>query len=370
MKRAVFGKTHWGIFALVLAFAVTGCSESDTAVETADSVAQSLSQEAVVLVGCDAEFQPVADRVEGIVNRLRLRGAGLLIVQDGQTRCRQFFGNYDEETTVHLVSAAKWLSAATIMTLVDEGILSLDEPISSFLPYYSGDRESTTIRQLLSHTAGLPMYHDCMFQHSLTLDSCARQIASMPLDAAPGTEFRYSGTSYSVAGRVAEVVADKAWLLIFQEKMATPLGLIQTNYGPTRNPILSEGYVVSTLDEYGIFLQMLMDGGVSQSGEQILSAAAITELHGDQTANVAITFSPGGPNTSYGLGVWRSGFDEDGFAQRIASPGGGGFTPWIDFERNIFGIFMIEDRIERVWEDVGAIRQKVAEIVDELNLGD
>lgn len=356
------------VWLISISLILTGCSQPEETSEP--DVLPLASQEAVVNEDCEPAFEPIAIRVESIVQRLNLSGAGLLIVQDGQTRCRRFFGNFDKQTTVHLVSAAKWLSSATILTLVDEGMLTLDEPIAKYLPYYTGDREETTMRQLLSHTAGLPMYSNCMFDAAMTLDQCAREIAALPLEAKPGTEFRYSGTSYSVAGRVAEVVSDMPWIGIFNEMMAIPLGLKLTDYGATLNPILSEGYVVSTLDEYGAFLQMLLDNGVSKTGERILTAEALAELHGDQTANVRIALSPGGPDTKYGLGVWRSAIDENGIAQRISSPGGGGFTPWIDLERNLYGILMIEDRIERVWEDIGAIRQQVAEIADGLELGD
>ena len=307
MDGAAMGKSRWAIYALTLALAMTSCSQPE---DSAESSAQSLTQEPILIKGCASEFRPVADQVSAIIDEVRFaRRRGCSLCKMARHAVRLFFGNYDENTTVHLVSAAKWLSAATIMTLVDDGTLSLDEPISSTLPYYAGDREATTIRQLLSHTAGLPIYHDCMFESSSTLDACARQIAVMLLMPLPAQNFATVVRAIRSPERVAEAASDKAWLLIFEQKMAAPLGLTHTHYGPTRNHILSEGYVVSTLDEYGIFLQMLLDGGVAKSGEQILSPEAIAELHGDQTSNVEITFSPGGPDTSYGLGVWRSGFD-------------------------------------------------------------
>jgi CubicO group peptidase (beta-lactamase class C family) len=181
---------------------------------------------------CDAAFRPAADTVRGLVSGLGLQGAGLIIRLKGRTVCEIYAGSFGPQTTMPIVSAAKWLSAATILALVDEGKLRLDDSVSHWLPYFKGDKKGITLRQLLAHTSGLPDYLPCMFQPQLQLDDCARQIGEKTsLRAKPGTEFAYGGAAYTVAGRVAEVAAGTSWAEIFATRLAQPLGLSHTGYG-------------------------------------------------------------------------------------------------------------------------------------------
>ena len=196
-------------------------------------------------------------------------------------------------TILPIVSAAKWLSAATILALVDEGKLRLDDSVSHWLPYFKkGDKKGITVRQLLSHTSGLPSYLPCMFQAQLAMDDCAHQIAEKSkLSAAPGAEFSYGGAGYSVAGRVAEVAASASWAQIFSTRLGQPLGLQHTGYGSMPNPMLSEGQVYSSAADYVTFLQMVLDGGM-HGGRRVLSEAMIEEMTRDQTAAVTGRVSP------------------------------------------------------------------------------
>src|SRR5262249_13631594 len=65
-----------------------------------------------------------------------LDGAAVLVVQHGQTIHRSIFGRWHGDETVNIASASKWLTAATLMTLVDEGQLGLDDPIANRLPEF------------------------------------------------------------------------------------------------------------------------------------------------------------------------------------------------------------------------------------------
>ena len=360
----------WGVISIALLLFITSCQSAPESSDVTNSdVATSIapaSNEANPNdhSDCQAEFVPVKEYVAGVIEREVLPGGGLLIIKDDHTYCRVFYGRYTETTTVNLVSAAKWLSAATIMTIVDEGLLALDDPVSKYLDHFQGEHGEITVRQMLSHTSGLPAYTQCMFVQEITLSGCSYEIAGLELEAMPGSEFRYGGVAYSLAGRVAEVAADQFWNDIFRERIAEPLLLSFTDFGATYNPMLSEGYVVSTMDEYARFVKMIKDEGKA-FGKQVLSVEAIQEILKEQTTDADLTYSIAGPNTSYGLGVWRNNIDENGFAHHISSPGGGGFVPWIDYQRNVIGIFMINHRIEPVWNDISEIQQMIRDIVDE-----
>jgi D-alanyl-D-alanine-carboxypeptidase/D-alanyl-D-alanine-endopeptidase len=290
-----------------------------------------------------------------MVSDLGLRGAGLIIRLKGRPVCEAYIGPIGPATEMPVVSAAKWLSAAAILALVDEGKLRLDDSVSRYLPYFKGDKRGITVRQLLSHTSGLPDYSPCMFQQQLTLDDCARQIGEKTtLRAPPGMEFAYGGAAFTVAGRVAEVAAKATWAEIFTATIAAPLGLRHTGYGATANPLLSEGLAYSSASDYATFLQMLLDGGV-HDGRRVLSDAALDEMMRDQTAAVTGRVSPRGDRT-YGLGCWRDVVDSTtGRALLVTSPGGGGFVPWINRRRNMLGVLAVYDRIERVWPTALAV---------------
>jgi CubicO group peptidase (beta-lactamase class C family) len=305
--------------------------------------------------GCDSAFAPAADSVRRMVHDLGLRGAGLIIRLKGRPVCEVYAGPFGPETEMPVVSAAKWLSAAAILTLVDEGRLRLDDSASRYLPYFTGDKRGITVRQLLSHTAGLPDYAPCMFQSDLTLDDCARQIGEKTkLRAAPGREFAYGGAAFSVAGRVAEVAAKAPWAEIFATRIAAPLGLRHTGYGATANPMLSEGLAYSSAADYATFLQMVLDGG-THDGKRVLSEAMIEEMTQDQTAGVGNRVSSRG-DLSYGLGCWRDVVDSTtGRALLVTSPGGGGFVPWINRRRGMIGVLAVYDRLERVWPTALAV---------------
>ncbi len=345
----------------------TSGSSSEAQTDTIGNSVAEVGSEPVYVDGCIVELAPAAAMMKQVVEDLQLEGTAMYLAKDGIVLCESYFGSYYENTVVPLISAAKWISAATILRLVDEGLLSLDDPVSKHLDYFEGVAGTITIRQLLSHTSGLPSYHPCMFQTEILLDQCVRAIAKSQLASTPGTTFAYAGAPFSVAGRVAEVVVGegKLWADLFFKYFVDPMDMIRTYYGNTRNPILSEGYVVSSLQDYGRFLQMILDGGV-YNGKQILSESSLKEMFADQTANAEIAFTPRGGDTSYGLGIWRDRVDDDGNLITASSPGGAGYTPWINFERNIVGIFMVNTRNEAIWGKWGTISQLIREGLEKL----
>jgi len=306
---------------------------------------------------CDAPFRPAADTVRALVSNLGLRGAALILRLKGRTVCEVYAGSFGPQTMMPIVSAAKWLSAATILALVDEGKLRLDDSVSHWLPYFKGNKKGITLRQLLSHTSGLPDYLPCMFQPQLQLDDCARQIGEKTsLAAEPGKEFAYGGAGYTVAGRVAEVAAGLPWAQIFAGRLAQPLGLSHTGYGTMPNPMLSEGQVYSSATDYVGFLQMVLDNGM-YGGRRVLSPEMIEEMTRDQTVGVKERVSPAGDKT-YGLGCWRDVVDSTtGRALLLTSPGAGGFVPWVNRTRGMVGVFAVFDRLDRVWPTALAVLQ-------------
>ncbi|BDC53028.1 serine hydrolase [Bryobacterales bacterium F-183] len=273
-------------------------------------------------------------------------GFEVLIVQDGQEVYSKSFGPWERGRQVPIASATKWLSGAVIMSLVDSGILSLDDRASQFLPYMTGEKADITLRQLMSHTAGFggefPLVDSCLGDEKTTLADCAERLASKPLAIPAGTGFIYSGAGMQIAGHMAEVASGMPWQTLFQERIAKPLGLTQTDYeyqGPTENPRISGGGR-STAAEYMKFLIMVSQRGVYE-GVPVLSEAAVAEMLRDQTAGVPIVESPFADleaDVRYGIGNWVESPDVEN-----SSPGALGFTPWIDSSRNILVVVSMQN---------------------------
>jgi CubicO group peptidase (beta-lactamase class C family) len=285
--------------------------------------------------GCAGAYAPVARFLDSTAATHGAFGAALYIVRGDQVVCEHYFGTYDGDRELPLASASKWMSAVAILTLADEGKLSLDEPVSTKLPYFTGPAATLTLRQMLSHTSGLSDVQPCMYDRNASMDACVREVATSQLLYAPGTEFRYAGASFTVAGRVAEVAAGESWNTLFAERVGTPLGWEKTRFFGT-NPLLAGG-AWGTVPEYARMLRMVLAGG-TYGGRRILSPAAMAELSHDNVGSIPMTDTPRDDTHGYGLGVWRDEVDASGRVTQISSPGASGFVPWVDFKRNIAGI--------------------------------
>jgi CubicO group peptidase (beta-lactamase class C family) len=286
--------------------------------------------------------------------------AALLVRVDDETVCRLFFGAYRPDSRVATASAAKWLTAGAILALVDRGLLRLDTRASSHFPSAPAATANITISQLLSHTSGLLWFSRCMGRADDTLQGCAETILESDLHFDPGTGFFYSGPPFTVAGAMAERAARKSWAEIFRTMIADPLGMSNTSYGDGPNPALSEGNVVSSLDDYAAFAQMILDRG-RYAGRRVLSEDAIGQMRRNWTAGLPIVFSPF-EHSRYGLGAWLEETDATGTGTVLSSPGIGGFVPIVDYGRRMVVVFEAQD--ERMWPAINAILAAVRDAVD------
>ncbi len=339
------------------------------------------SKEARSQSSCQYNFTQATTLAQGVVASVPLSGASMILIKDGQTVYERYFGSFSDNRTVLIASSSKWLAGATLMALVDEGALSLDDPVSKYLQYFTGQKGTMTLRQMFSHTSGLPTDSaltdtgtgtdvPCLNDRATTLDGCARAIAQLDLIGPPGGQFSYGGTSMQVAGRVCEVVSGKSWEALFQEKIAGPLAMTGTTYGISRNPLVAGG-VLSRLRDYANFLQMIQNEGVF-NGKRILSREAVREMQKDQTFGVPIVYSPhtqyGNGEFRYGIGEWIDLKDAQGGSVQVSSQGAFGFSPWVDRQRNLLGIFMVQNSLQKVYETVSQIQQKVGEAIDACNV--
>jgi CubicO group peptidase (beta-lactamase class C family) len=297
-------------------------------------------------------FSAVENKIQDWVDSGYYYGASIYIAKNNKPVYEHYFGNYDTGTVVFIASAGKWLAAATIAALVDDGKLSWNDKARKYLPRLKDAKGDATLAQLLSHTAGYPDYqpNDQPVDIYQTLEASVAHIIDLPAENLPGTSFKYGGLAMQVAGRMAELATGKSWEEIFQEKIATPLGMHSTHFTPVDSsgghaPMLGGG-ARSTLHDYVNFLVMIMNDGVF-NGKRILSMNAINTMQGDHVGNARV--KPGefvekvrGSNRHdiYGLGEWREEVNANGRALLISSPSWAGAYPWIDKTNHVCGFFL------------------------------
>jgi CubicO group peptidase (beta-lactamase class C family) len=277
-----------------------------------------------------------------------LDGAALLVVQGGHTFRNTGYAGYDTTTVVPIASASKWLTAATMLTLVDEGRVSLDASLRQYLPEFTGTSGDATIRQLLSHTSGIAP-SECIWDEQSSLQACATKIARTKPSSAPGQEFAYGNTSFSLAGRIIEVVTGLSFEDAFEQRIAGPVAMPSTafdgSFYPTvANPVPAAS-AQSNLDDYGRFVKMISQGGVID-GFRVLSESSVLEMERDQVTGLDTSSDSAVRTTgipTYGLGTWRDVTTADDRGIIVSGNGAYGFYPWIDRARNSFGVFLVFD---------------------------
>lgn len=304
----------------------------------------------------DPRFDPLQGQIETRLKAAKLDGAALLVLQRGRLVEQEGFGTYGIDERVPIASASKWLTGATIMSVVDDGLLDLDAPISRYLPATRGAAARITTRQLVSFTSGLPNDEriSCFADRTVSLAACNAQILAMPLVARPGAQFRYSGTHLHVAAGVVEAVTGQPFEQVFQERVAGPLGMTSTTFlRPDEEAAGSHpqpaGGARSTLGDYGRFLEMLGHEGVAPDGSRVLDQASVVEMSKDQTGGAPVvqaTEERRAADTRYGVAHWLDVIGPDGRATLESSPGKFGFLPWIDRTNGVAGVYLVVDRRE------------------------
>ena len=304
-------------------------------------------------LGPDEEVVYDWRRLERAVRELlkehKLPGAAIVVQQHGERILERAWGKYTLETPIAAGSASKWISTATWMTVWDEGLLELDQPISDHVSSFSvPDKGTLTYRQALSHQTGLLARHPVVNDYAITLGDAVDHIATTPLQEPPGTAFRYGALGYHAAARGAEVVTGQKWTTLFEDRMARPLGFEHSRYGFTGysdNPGIS-GNVVTTAGDFIHFLQLMLDDGMFE-GQRLLSERAIREMERGHTKDLErVGHVPirhiSSKHDVYGLGVWRDTVSRQGELLVSSAPGKFGFTPWIDRRHGIAGVMALQ----------------------------
>ena len=214
-----------------------------------------------------------------------------------------------------------------------------------------------TLRQLLTFTSGLRSDEGqpCTDDPDVSLVTCARQLIARGLRHAPGAEYRYDGVHLLVAGALAEIVTGKPFVELFQERIAGPLGMRRTWFFQVKDPSRTTvdhpypaGGAASTLGDYARFLEMIVHEGLAPDGTRILEPGTIAEMEKNQTEGLEVYGSSfrRSNQSPYGLGHWIDWTYPDGRTMVSSSPGAFGFRGWVDWENDLFGVYLVRDQTD------------------------
>ena len=174
-----------------------------------------------------------------------VRGGRIVLSKAYGKQCERC-GAPDPTLPYQIASNSKQFTAMAMLLLEDEGKLSLNDTVSRYLPGITGG-DTITLRQLLSHTAGLQDYwpQDYSFKAMatpVTPQAIVDRWARKPLDFAPGTQWQYSNTGYVVAGLIVEKVAGMPLLAFLQQRIFRPLSIRAVDQDLATGPGFPDGY--------------------------------------------------------------------------------------------------------------------------------
>jgi CubicO group peptidase (beta-lactamase class C family) len=269
--------------------------------------------------------------------------------------------DYNADTKIPIASCSKWLSAALVMTFVDEGKLKLTDTVGKYLPVLSQHgKGNITVSQCLSHMTGIktPSLKESLqeMRNVNTMDDAIADIAALPMEGKPGTVFHYSNAGLQIVGAIIEKISGKDFHTLFAGRIARPLEMKNSDFG-TSKVALPAGGPNSSANDYTNFLVMILNKGVYK-GKRILSEASIAEMQINRvTTDVKIGYSPAEAGSmGYGYGEWIMG------PNVVSSPGLFGSFPVVD-NKGHYTAFLLcyyiknDGRGERYKELVGLLQQ-------------
>ncbi len=182
----------------------------------------------------------------------------ILVARDGQPIISKGYGMADYElnvanspqTVFRLGSITKQFTSMAIVMLQERGKLSVSDPICKYVEKCPATWQPVTIRNLLTHTSGLPNYTDLpdFFEKMATAPYTSASLVDLfrdkPLDFAPGEKYRYSNSGYHLLGLIIEKTSGVSYARFLGDNIFKPLGMKSTGYDDSRMllPNRARGY--------------------------------------------------------------------------------------------------------------------------------
>lgn len=312
---------------------------------------------------------PLVASIQPFLDDHTIAGAVMLVANKDRVLVEETVGEADPFQHVKMTpdclfciaSMTKTFTATAVMILQDRGKLSVEDPVSKYLPEFASHQVAVTgadgtvtqrplaspllIRHLLSHMSGFT--NAARYDERLPLDQQSQFLAAQPLPYDPVTHYEYCNKNFTILGRLIEVVGKKPYADFIRDNITRPLKMPNTTFWPNAEqfphlvkayasldhdpwfrpmtifpfdpngtPIVPNpaGSLVSCAADLSRFCRMLLRGG-TLDGKRILSELAVRQMSSTQTDHV---LDKNGEN-GYGFGLSTSQFDHK--EPGVISPG-------------------------------------------------
>jgi CubicO group peptidase (beta-lactamase class C family) len=247
------------------------------------------------------------------------------------------------------------------MVLYDEGKISLDERVTTYLPaFHGGDKDLVTVRELLEHRSGLPAGRD-LWRHARTPEEARQLVLDTPLEYRPDHGQIYSDLGADVLGMVIEAVSGQPLDKFLADRVFAPLGMHDTQFRPSDSLVYRiaptevsppRGYpldgevqdenayalggvaghagLFGTASDLAVFAQMMLNGGI-YDGVRIVSDSAVKLFTARASGDRALGWEVADGQHGAGTYLSPTAYGHTGFT---------GTSIWLDPERDMFVILL------------------------------
>lgn len=305
-----------------------------------------------------------------------LDGAVLMIGRGERVFFEGYAGSYNADTLLNMASASKWPGGAAVAAAVAEGKLDPKAPLSSWKPKWASDpKGALTLERLMSFTTGAAGIEsgtpDIALDPRMDMQRAADILLERPLVTPTNTQFAYGGWTQQVGAAWAASATNEPFTKLWGRTVQGPARMTDSHFGHPRksrdgldlsNPNLQAG-LWTTPRDFSRFLMMMHTGG-KVGGKQVYPAAAIKLIEHDYANGLPHRWQGAGAEggRSYGWALWCEKVAADLSCPMISSGGAWGTMPWIDREKDLWGLFMVFDRGPRVRPDLTVLRRAGEEI--------
>lgn len=282
-----------------------------------------------------------------------------------------------------IASMTKPITGTAVMMLAEEGRLSIDDPVSKYIPELANLRtadgmvRTVTIKHLLTHSSGMGEISSDDARNCTKLADVIPYFAARPLAFEPGTRWSYCQSGINTAARIVEIVSGRSFPEFVEKRLFKPLGMRDTTFYLTEKQLprlaksyartaagrledaqigfllgksptdlnrypLANGGLFSTAADYARFCRMILNGG-TLDGKRYLKAETVEKMTTVQSGDLQTGFTPG---NGWGLG-WCVVREPQGitsmFAPGACGHGGAyGTQAWIDKGKGRIYILMVQ----------------------------
>lgn len=278
----------------------------------------------------DAAIAASADKLAATaLSETGAAGLSIAVARNGKVILTKGYGLAEVEHDVkangdsmfRIGSITKQFTAAAIMRLVEQGKMSLDDPITKHLPGYNTQGREITVRHLLTHTSGIKSYTELKRvmvdepEREFTHQEMVNLVQNEPLAFEPGTKSAYSNTGYYLLGMIIENVSGKGYCAYLQEEFFGPLGLTRTRCDSNSEIIKgrAQGYTIEgekLVNDRGLAMSTPFAAGMllASAHDLVVWADALAAGRVVSPASYKLMSTPfklvGGGANDYGFGLF------------------------------------------------------------------